>query len=198
MVTEVTSVTPEIVEALGRLIPQLSSSAPSPTAGEVAEIATSPATVLLAARDGHGRHRGIADAGLFRAPTGPRAWIEDVVVDTSTRGQGIGAALVREALDRATGAGARTVDLTSRPSREAANRLYVRLGFEQRATNVYRWNRPDDRRAFPIPAWWLRPTVGADGGVNGDVGVASIWVMSTREHVHHPVRHVWSGGHDWP
>jgi len=63
-----------------------------------------------------------------------------VVVDASTRGQGIGAALVGEALDRATSAGARTVDLTSRPSRQAANRLYVRLGFAQRETNVYRWN----------------------------------------------------------
>ena len=78
------------------------------------------------------------------APTGPRAWIEDVVVETSTRGQGIGAALVGEALNRAASVGARTVDLTSRPSREAANRLYVRLGFEQRTTNVYRWNYAPD------------------------------------------------------
>jgi len=144
VVTEVTSVTPEIVEALGRLIPQLSSSAPLPTTAEVAEIARSAATVLLAAHDDTGAMVGSLTLVLFRAPTGRRAWIEDVVVDTSTRGQGIGAALVLEALDRATGAGARTVDLTSRPSREAANRLYVRLGFEQRATNVYRWSRPDD------------------------------------------------------
>jgi len=143
VVTEVTTVTPEIVEALGRLIPQLSTSAPLPTATEVAEIAASAATVLLAAHDDAGAIVGSLTLVLFRAPTGPRAWIEDVVVDTSTRGQGIGAALVLDALDRATAAGARTVDLTSRPSRDAANRLYVRLGFEQRATNVYRWSRPD-------------------------------------------------------
>jgi ribosomal protein S18 acetylase RimI-like enzyme len=140
VVTEVTSATREIVEALAGLIPQLSSSAAVPTSAEIDAIATSPATVLLLARDALGAIVGSLTLVVFRAPTGPRAWIEDVVVDTSTRGQGIGAALVRDALDRAASAGARPVDLTSRPSREAANRLYLRLGFEQRATNVYRWN----------------------------------------------------------
>jgi ribosomal protein S18 acetylase RimI-like enzyme len=140
VVTEVTSVTPEIVEALSALIPQLSSSAPPLTDTDLSDIATSPGTVLLVARDDDGLIVGSLTLVVFRAPTGPRAWIEDVVVDASTRGQGIGAALVGEALDRATSAGARTVDLTSRPSRQAANRLYVRLGFAQRETNVYRWN----------------------------------------------------------
>jgi ribosomal protein S18 acetylase RimI-like enzyme len=139
-VTEVNAATPEVVQALAALIPQLSSSSPAPTSAEIDEIASSPATVLLVARDTSGAIVGSLTLVLFRAPTGPRAWIEDVVVDTTTRGQGIGAALVRNALDRAASVGARTVDLTSRPSREAANRLYVRLGFEQRATNVYRWN----------------------------------------------------------
>jgi ribosomal protein S18 acetylase RimI-like enzyme len=69
-----------------------------------------------------------------------RAWIEDVVVDESARGRGVGEALNREALDRARGLGAKTVDLTSRPSREAANRLYQRLGFEPRETNIYRYS----------------------------------------------------------
>ena len=140
MVTEVKSATPEVVEALAALVPQLSSSASAPTSAEIDAIAGSPATVLLVAHDRHGTIVGSLTLVVFRAPTGPRAWIEDVVVDTSTRGQGIGAALVGEALNRAAAVGARTVDLTSRPSREAANRLYVRLGFEQRATNVYRWN----------------------------------------------------------
>jgi ribosomal protein S18 acetylase RimI-like enzyme len=140
VVTEVTTVTAEIVDALAALVPQLSSSAPAPTMEDLAEIATSPATVLLVARDDRGVIVGSLTLVVFRAPTGPRAWIEDVVVDTTTRGQGVGAALVHQALDRAARAGARTVDLTSRPSREAANRLYVRLGFEQRETNVYRWN----------------------------------------------------------
>jgi ribosomal protein S18 acetylase RimI-like enzyme len=100
--------------------------------------------VLLVARDGEGTVVGSLTLVVFRAPTGPRAWIEDVVVDSTTRSQGTGSALVREALARATAVGARTVDLTSRPSREAANRLYVRLGFVQRETNVYRWNHAPD------------------------------------------------------
>lgn len=75
---------------------------------------------------------------LFRIPTGVRAWIEDVVVDESARGRGVGDVLSRTALETAAAAGARTVDLTSRPSRQAANRLYQRLGFERRDTNVYR------------------------------------------------------------
>ncbi len=77
---------------------------------------------------------------VFRIPTGLRAWIEDVVVDESVRGRGVGEALTLAAIDLAAAAGARTVDLTSRPSREAANRLYRRLGFEQRDTNVYRYS----------------------------------------------------------
>ena len=80
---------------------------------------------------------------LFPIPTGTRAWIEDVVVDEDARGRGVGALLTQAALDLAVAHGARTVDLTSRPGREAANRLYARLGFEQRQTNVYRYaHRP--------------------------------------------------------
>ena len=72
-------------------------------------------------------------------PTGVRAWIEDVVVDTSARGKGAGEALTRAALERAAELGAKTVDLTSRPSREAANRLYQRVGFVLRQSNLYRY-----------------------------------------------------------
>ena len=82
---------------------------------------------------------GMLTLVTFRLPTGVRAWIEDVVVDSSLRGRGIGEALTKAALDVATSAGARTVDLTSRPSRESANRLYARVGFEMRETNVYRY-----------------------------------------------------------
>jgi len=141
-VTEITEVTPEVVDALAALVPQLSSSAPAPTPADIAAIATSPATVLFVARDDRGTIVGSLTLVVFRAPTGPRACNQDVVVDTTTRGQGIGAALVHAALDRATAEGARTVDLTSRPSRAAANRLYLRLGFAQRETNVYRWSGP--------------------------------------------------------
>jgi ribosomal protein S18 acetylase RimI-like enzyme len=139
-VTEVTEVTAELVEAFARLIPQLSSSNPPPGHADLVEMARSPASVLLVARDAHDTVIGSLTLALFRVPTGLRAWIEDVVVDESARGAGAGEALVMEAVGRARDAGARSVDLTSRPSREAANRLYVRLGFEARTTNVYRFS----------------------------------------------------------
>jgi ribosomal protein S18 acetylase RimI-like enzyme len=90
------------------------------------------------AREDDGSVVGSLTLVLFRIPTGVRAWIEDVVVDESARGRGAGEALTREAMRMATEAGARTVDLTSRPTREAANRLYERIGFEERETRVYR------------------------------------------------------------
>jgi ribosomal protein S18 acetylase RimI-like enzyme len=141
VVDEVTEVTDEVVEAVARLVPQLSRSAPVPTLEELVEIVGAPSTVFLAARsEGDGRILGLLTLALFRIPTGVRAWIEDVVVEESARGRGIGEALTREAIRRAGDAGARTVDLTSRPSRETANRLYRRLGFVERETNVYRYD----------------------------------------------------------
>lgn len=139
VVEEVGAVTPEIVDALGALLPQLSSSAPPPTERDVAAIVGSDATVLYVARHPDtGRIVGALTLVLFRIPTGLRAWVEDVVVDTEARGRGAGSALVEAALSRAAAAGSRTVELTSRPSRQDANRLYVSLGFEPRETNVYR------------------------------------------------------------
>jgi ribosomal protein S18 acetylase RimI-like enzyme len=131
---------PEVVEAVARLVPQLSRSAVVPTAQAVEEIVTSPATVLFTARDGEdGPIVGMLTLVVVRIPTGVRASIEDVVVAEEARGQGCGEALSRAALEAAAAAGARTVDLTSRSSREAANRLYQRLGFRPRDTNVYRY-----------------------------------------------------------
>jgi len=137
-VYEATEVTDELVESFARLVPQLSSSSAPTSRAELAEIAASEATVLFMARAADGRLVGSLTLAMFRIPTGFRAWIEDVVVDDSSRGAGVGEALVAAAVDRARSAGAKTVDLTSRPSRESANRLYLRLGFELRSTNVYR------------------------------------------------------------
>ena len=131
--------TTEVARALTSLVPQLSSSAPPLEEQEIADIALSPATALLVARDPRGRIVGSLTLVVFRTPTGSRAWIEDVVVDEAQRGNGVGSALVNEALARAEAAGARTVDLTSRPSREAANRMYLRIGFNRRDTHVYRY-----------------------------------------------------------
>ena len=140
-ISEATEVTIELVEAFARLIPQLSASNPPPSEEELKAIVTSRASVLLIARDPalEGTIVGSLTLVLFRIPTGVRAWIEDVVVDGAARGRGVGEALNRVAIERAQRAGAKTVDLTSRPSREAANRLYQRIGFEPRETNVYRY-----------------------------------------------------------
>ena len=138
VVSEATAVTPELVEAFARLIPQLSKSSPPPSAQELEEMITAPGTFVLVAHDG-GRIIGSLTLVVFRIPTGMRAWIEDVVVDEAARGHGAGDALNRQALDLARREGCKTVDLTSRPSREAANRLYQRLGFGPRETNVYRY-----------------------------------------------------------
>ncbi|MGI8491296.1 MAG: GNAT family N-acetyltransferase [Acidimicrobiales bacterium] len=133
----------ELVAALGRLLPQLSASAPVPTAAQVEEMVDSPATIVFVARDGaDGPIVGTLTLAHFRTPTGVRAWIEDVVVDASVRGRGGGEALTRAAIEAAAGLGARTVELTSRPSREAANRLYQRMGFQLRETNLYRYDVP--------------------------------------------------------
>ncbi len=138
-VEEVREVSGELVEAFARLTPQLSRSSPPPGEQALERIVQSDATRLLVATV-EGAIVGSLTLALFWIPTGLRAWIEDVVVDESVRGQGIGAALNQEALKVARDQGARTVDLTSRPSREAANRLYQRLGFKQRETNVYRYS----------------------------------------------------------
>ena len=132
-----TEVTPELVEAFTRLIPQLSSSNPAPSEAELAEMVASPTTTLFVARGEDGSIAGTLTLCSFRIPTGIRAWIEDVVVDGAVRGQGVGKALTQAAIDESHRRGARTVDLTSRPSREAANRLYQSLGFQPRDTNVY-------------------------------------------------------------
>lgn len=129
---------PALVDAFARLIPQLSRSAPPPDADVLAGIIGSEASHLLVAEDG-GEVVGSLTLVVFRIPTGLRAWIEDVVVDEAAGGKGVGTTINRFALARAAELGCRTVDLTSRPSREAANRLYQRIGFQPRETNVYRF-----------------------------------------------------------
>ena len=131
----------ELIAAFNRLIPQLSRSAAVPAPAVIREIVEAQANTVLIARDRRedGRIVGLLTLVVFRIPTGVRAWIEDVVVDEAVRGRGVGEALSQEAIRRAVGLGARTVELTSRPSREAANRLYQRLGFVRRDSNLYRY-----------------------------------------------------------
>ena len=130
--------TDELRDALSHLLPQLSSS-PPPTLDELRLITANPESVLFVARL-EGRIVGSLTLIFYRIPTGLKSWIEDVVVDEAARGHGIGELLNRAALDEARRRGAKAVSLTSRPSREAANRLYQRIGFESRPTNVYRYD----------------------------------------------------------
>jgi ribosomal protein S18 acetylase RimI-like enzyme len=138
VVEVVDTVDDELVDAFERLIPQLSSSSPPPTREHLAAMVDSADTVLFVARVG-GTILGSLTLAFYRIPTGTKAWIEDVVVDDAARGRGVGELLNRVALDEARSRGAKDVSLTSRPSREAANRLYQRIGFEPRTTNVYRY-----------------------------------------------------------
>ena len=137
-IVEAKSVDTELVEAIARLVPQLSTGAPLPSPEDLAEIVASPSQLLLA-RDEAGTIVGTLTLTVFRIPTALRCRIEDVIVDQAARGRGIGEALMCAALERARALGAPTVDLTSNPKREAANRLYLRLGFEPRQTNIYRY-----------------------------------------------------------
>ena len=129
----------ELVAAFERLIPQLSTSNPPPSREALEEIVGDPGNVVFVARDDAGTIVGTLTLATFRIPTAVRAWIEDVVADSAAAGQGIGRALSQAALDEARRRGAKTVELTSRPSREAANHIYKALGFELRDTNVYRY-----------------------------------------------------------
>jgi ribosomal protein S18 acetylase RimI-like enzyme len=132
------AVTDEIVAAFERLIPQLSSSSPAPTRDQLAAIVEDPFSVLYVARL-DGDIVGSLTLAMYQIPTGLKAWIEDVVVDGTVRGRGVGEALSAAALDEARRRGAKDVSLTSRPFRESANRLYQRLGFQPYETNVYRF-----------------------------------------------------------
>ncbi|MCY7301419.1 MAG: GNAT family N-acetyltransferase [Ilumatobacteraceae bacterium] len=131
--------TDELVQAFADLIPQLSQSSPPPDAAQVSLLIADPGSVVFVARL-DGSIAGTLTLVLYRIPTGLKAWIEDVVVDGSARGHGVGDALNQAALDEARTRGVRAVSLTSRPSRVAANRLYQRIGFTQRETNVYRFD----------------------------------------------------------
>lgn len=128
----------EFMSALDRMIPQLAPESPPPTRAHLEEVVDCPANTLLRARV-NGKTAGTLTLTMLTIPTGISAWIADVVVDNEIRGHGIGEKLVLEAVRIAGEKGARYVDLSSRPVREAANRLYVRVGFTRRDTNYYRY-----------------------------------------------------------
>jgi ribosomal protein S18 acetylase RimI-like enzyme len=129
--------TPEVVEGLNKLLPQLSSQPPTLTISDVERMVHSEAATIFVATE-NGAVLGTLTLIIFSIPTGRRGWIEDVVVDESARGAGVGEKLTNAAIDEARLRGVRSLDLTSRPSREAANAMYVKLGFGLRESNLYR------------------------------------------------------------
>ena len=145
LIIEASHADDRLLRAMQSLLAQLSPQAPELTLEALEEITTTPTTRLLLAVSNTTEEEivGALTLAIFRIPSGIRAWIEDVVVATESRGQGTGSALVTAAIDVARAEGARTVDLTSRPARKEANRLYRKLGFEQRTTNVYRYTIRD-------------------------------------------------------
>jgi GNAT superfamily N-acetyltransferase len=137
-VERVTEATDELVDAFARLVPQLSPGRAGPSRLELAKVLAAPGTHVLIARDGD-MVVGTLTLLLYRIPTGARGWIHDVVVDESGRGQGVGAALVQEALRLAEAAGVASVHLTARAHREAAHRMYGRMGFVEHPSEVFVW-----------------------------------------------------------
>ena len=138
VISALDTITPEFVEALHRMIPQLAPGSELPTAEQLNAVLACPTNVLYSARV-NDQTVGTLTLVMLITPTGVVGWIADVVVDNLVRGKGIGEKLVREAISTAQSRGARYVDLSSRPAREAANRLYQRIGFEKRETNYYRY-----------------------------------------------------------
>ena len=138
-ISELTKSTKEALNAINHLLPQLSVNAKGLSMDRLAELVESDNTLIFLGTDQHGCILGMLSLIVMKIPTGNKAWIEDVVVDQSARGKGLGKSLMNHALEQAKKLGAKSVDLTSRPSRESANKLYQALGYEIRETNVYRY-----------------------------------------------------------
>ena len=136
------AVTEELHRSLQRLIPQLTTNNTAPGWEELAALIDSKSSTLLIARhpDEKGEIVGILTLTIYRVPTGIRSIIEDVIVDENLRRQGIGAALLSQAIELARREGANSITLTSNPRREAANLLYQSMGFKRRETNAYYLN----------------------------------------------------------
>ena len=133
----VTRADDELHEAFQRLVPQLTSNNPPPTRDDLTALIQEPSSTLLVARSADGKIVGALSLVIYRVPTGIRSIIEDVVVDASASGRGVGEALMKRAIDLAGEKGARSIALTSNPLRAAANRLYLKLGFVKRDTNAF-------------------------------------------------------------
>ena len=137
-ISELTEASSSVLQSINELLPQLSSSAQVISMDRLSELVESDNTIIFLGTDDNGQILGMLSLIVMKIPTGNKAWIEDVVVDQTARGKGLGKALMNHALERAKKLAVKSVDLTSRPSRETANMLYQSLGYQIRETNVYR------------------------------------------------------------
>jgi ribosomal protein S18 acetylase RimI-like enzyme len=137
-ISELTETSSSVLQSINELLPQLSSSAQVISMDRLSELVESDNTIIFIGTDESGQILGMLSLIVMKIPTGNKAWIEDVVVDQSARGKGMGKALMNHALEKAKELAVKSVDLTSRPSREKANMLYQSLGYQIRETNVYR------------------------------------------------------------
>jgi ribosomal protein S18 acetylase RimI-like enzyme len=135
----VTQADEELYEAFQRLIPQLTNNNPPPSLNDLADLLRDASSTLMVARADNNQIVGALTLTVYRVPTGIRSIIEDVIVDNSARGQGIGDTLMKYAINLAREKGTQNISLTSNPMREAANRLYLRVGFKKRETNAYQY-----------------------------------------------------------
>lgn len=134
---EIEDLKPDYLEAINRLIAQLSTSSHTFIEAELNSLIASPQSHLYALEYDE-KIIGMVTLCIYQCPTGRKAWIEDVVVDQNHRGKGYGKLMVRKAMEECQNRGNVTLMLTSRPSRIVANQLYQSLGFEKRETNVYK------------------------------------------------------------
>lgn len=136
-IREISDPTDPLLPSLVALLPQLSSQAQTPSNGYIANLLSQGCITFLVAADEQTVY-GTTTLVTYSTLTGVRCRIEDVVVSEEARGHGLGQQLTAKAVDLARNSGARTIDLTSRPHREAANAMYRKMGFEIRNSNSYR------------------------------------------------------------
>ena len=133
----VTQADEDLYNAFQRLVPQLTNNNPPPSLNDLTALVRDSSSTLMVARNEKNEIIGALTLTVYRVPTGIRSIIEDVIVDNSARGQGVGEALMLRAIEIAKEKGAGNISLTSNPLRESANRLYLRVGFKKRETNAY-------------------------------------------------------------
>jgi len=137
-IREIKEYQPEIQDAIGKLSTQLTGKEYKVGKERIEAIISDENSHLIVALNDKGFVLGMATVGIYNSPTGKKGWIEDVVVDEGSRGQGIGENLINFAVEFAKNQQADVVMLTSKPERITANKLYKKLGFQLKETNVYR------------------------------------------------------------